>query len=215
MIRAFLFDLDGTLVDTEILWVQATRAYLLDREIPCTPEQAVVLVYGRAWRDIYARLSSDYPKLAVGEDVAGRELRPYFQSLRSQADVRIPGSVSLLFRLAVHYPVAIVSGSPRNEVAESIALIGAGASVRFFLGSEDYPAGKPDPTCFRMAAERLGVPPVQCLVFEDSAAGVRAAKDAGMACVALARPGAPAQDVSSADRVVADLADFDPATWRG
>ena len=60
-----------------------------------------------------------------------------------------------------------------------------------------------------MARERLGVAAADCVVFEDSAAGVRAAKAAGMVCVALARPGMPAQDVSPADRVVADLAAVD------
>ena len=80
--------------------------------------------------------------------------------------------------------------------------------VRLFLGTEDYAEGKPDPACFLLAARMLAVPPESCLVFEDSAAGVIAAKAATMTCVALQRPGRPAQDVSLADEVLSDLADF-------
>jgi len=90
--------------------------------------------------------------------------------------------------------------------------LGLRDAVSFSLGAEDYGPGKPDPSCFLMAAERLGVNPEQCVVFEDSAAGVLAAKSAGMSCVALVRPGLPEQDVTSADRVVEDLGDFDIAT---
>ena len=85
-----------------------------------------------------------------------------------------------------------------------------GPLLSFSIAAEDYTRGKPDPECFLLAARRLAVPPAQCMVFEDSAAGVRAAKAAGMACVALVREGRPRQDVSAADLVVRDLTDFDP-----
>jgi HAD superfamily hydrolase (TIGR01509 family) len=213
MIRAFFFDLDGTLLDTEVLWVQATRAYLLARQVPCSPEEAMALVYGRSWRDIYLDIEQRFPQVATGMERVGAELRVELQRLRAATDVRIGGSVALLERLAAEHPVAIVSGSPCTDIAESITLMGIAAHVRFFLGAEDYAPGKPDPACFLMAARRLGVPPASCLVFEDSAAGVRAAKSAGMHCVALVRPGAPAQDVAAADLVLEDLARFDLETF--
>jgi len=131
------------------------------------------------------------------------------RKLPTESDVQIAGSVKLLVRLAAEHPVAIVSGSPREDIADSIALMGIGPFVHFFLGAEDYHPGKPDPACFLLAAQRMQVDPSACLVFEDSAAGVRAAKAAGMSCVALARPDAPRQDVATADLVLDDLGKFD------
>lgn len=209
MIRAFFFDLDGTLLDTEVLWVRATRAFLQAHRADCTPEEASELVYGRSWRDVYAEMARRFPQADCGMDRAGAEMRVYLQRLRDETDVRIAGSVELLARLAAEHPVAIVSGSPRADIADSVALMGVGPFVRFFLGAEDYAPGKPDPACYLMAAERMGVAPADCLVFEDSSAGVRAAKAAGMQCVALVRPGAPRQDVTLADLVLDNLAKFD------
>jgi sugar-phosphatase len=87
-----------------------------------------------------------------------------------------------------------------------------GDCVAAFVGCEDVPVGKPDPAPFLLGAERLGVPAPACLVFEDSAAGVRAAKAAGMRCVALSRENARGQDLSAADLVLPTLAAFDPAS---
>jgi len=213
MIRAYLFDLDGTLLDTEVLWVSAMRAYLADQGLALTLDEATALVYGHSWHDIYAALAAREPRLALGEAHVGAALHPYFERLRASTDLEIPGSVELLKRLAAICPVAVVSGSPRADVAEGLARMGLAGCVQFHLGSEDYGPGKPDPACFLMAARRLKLPPETCLVFEDSAAGVRAARAAGMACVALARPGAPMQDVSAADWVLDDLGKFDPDTF--
>ena len=209
MIRAYFFDLDGTLLDTEVLWVQATREYLLANGAACTPAEATALVYGRSWHDVYAEMIRRFPHLDTGIERAGAALRVLLQRLRTASDVRIAGSVDLLIRLGAAHPVAIVSGSPRADIADSVALMGVAPFVRFFLGAEDYAPGKPDPACFLMAARQMQVAPSDCLVFEDSSAGVRAAKAAGMACVALARPCAPRQDVALADLVLDDLGRFE------
>jgi beta-phosphoglucomutase-like phosphatase (HAD superfamily) len=96
-------------------------------------------------------------------------------------------------------------------VGDAIDMMGIGARIRFFLGSEDYPYGKPDPGCFLLAARRLAVAPAACLVFEDSSAGVRAAIAAGMHCVALRRNRRHGQDLSGAHQVLTDLGDYDAA----
>lgn len=213
MIRAFIFDLDGTLIDTDTLWVEALELYLREEGLALSHEESMDIVYGRAWLDIHRHLVGRFPALASRPiKRIQKEWRAVFMRLRETRDVRIPGSIETLRRLAADYPVCIVSGSSCDDLAEEVVHLGIDKTIGFFLGSEDYYPGKPDPTCFRMAAGRLGVPPGECLVFEDSAAGVRAAKAAGMHCVALVRPGAPPQDVSGADLVVATLEGFAPET---
>ena len=86
--------------------------------------------------------------------------------------------------------------------------LGVAPFLSLVLGAEDVEHGKPDPECFLSAAGALGVEPAWCVVFEDSAAGIAAARNAGMFCVAISRPDRPPQDVSAADIVVSDLAEF-------
>ncbi len=209
-VDAYLFDLDGTLADTEVLWVEATTTFL--RTLGKTVSDADVMhwVYGRSWHDIYAGLIRLWPELALGPETLGARLQPHLDALRDQRDIGIPGSVELLRSLAGHTPVAIVSGSPRQEIDETARRLGIADRLAFWLGSEDYSPGKPDPACYRLAAQRLAVPEARCVVFEDSAAGVRAARRAGMPVVALARPGAPEQNLSEADWVVRDLGEYRP-----
>jgi beta-phosphoglucomutase-like phosphatase (HAD superfamily) len=209
-VDAVLFDLDGTLVDTEVIWVAVTEEFLHDHGQVMPPDDVVRLVYGRAWHEIHAEICRRFPAVAAPIDVMSDRMRPYFERRLASRDTAIPGSVRALRRLAAELPVCIVSGSSRRQVGEAIARLGVGGLVRFHLGSEDYAPGKPDPACFLLAARRLGVDPVRCLVFEDSWAGVQAARAAGMWCVALVRPGRPAQDVAAASLVLDDLDRF---TW--
>lgn len=213
MIKAFIFDLDGTLIDSESLWCEAVRRVIESRGQPVTETYASELVFGRAWGDIQARLYADYP--VFREEPCNLELESFahYESLRGAADIRIPSSIALLERLSGRYPVAIVSGSTRRQIGESVAMMGIGHCLRFYLGSEDYPRGKPDPAGFLMAARRFDVKPGECLVFEDSPAGVRAAHLAGMRCIALRRHGAGAPDLAGADEVLGDLADFRPERY--
>ena len=215
MDRAYLFDMDGTLIDTEPIWVEAVEAVLGSLGFPLARAEAARLVYGRSWHDIYREIVRRWPSFPLSIQAAQDRLTPQFLALRGERDIRIPSSIALLRRLAADHPVALVSGSPRPDVDAGIAFMGIGHLIRFSLASDDYSPGKPDPACYLQAAARLEVPPADCVVFEDSGAGVRAAKAAGAYCVALARPGlAHPQDLSAADEVLPDLANYrDPAGW--
>jgi len=214
--RAFIFDLDGTLIDSEMLWVDAMVAYLADRQCVCPRNEMMAIVFGRSWLDIHRDITTRYPAVAsVPRQQMADELRDYYVEQCKKTDsILIPSSVALLKTLAKDYPVIVVSGSPRDDVAEAVRLMGAEASVRFVLGAEDYFPGKPSPAGFLTGAKMLGVAPEHCVVFEDSWAGVTAAKAAGMACVALSRQSENPQDLSAADWILNDLADFSVSASR-
>lgn len=208
-IRAALFDLDGTLQDSEVLWVEATRDYVRDLGIPFSDEEAFAVVYGRSWRSIYADILARKADVTASMETMADEVREYFLRLRAVADIAIPGSVSLARELradGVH--VAVVSGSIHEDVADGVRSLKLDDVVQFILGAEDYGEGKPDPGCYLAAAKRFGVPPEECVVFEDSAVGVLSARRAGMYAVGLARPDRPKQDLSPADLVLPDLGGF-------
>lgn len=208
--KAFLFDLDGTLVDTEPLWCMALRSSLNEMDCHLGEEETDELVYGRSWLDIYADLLQRFPDKCSDRIALETRIDHHFGILKQAGDFALPSSLALLIRLAQDWPVAIVSGSSRHMVGEWIDELGLQPHIHFYLGCDDYPIGKPDPSCYLMAAEKLSVTPADCLVFEDSSAGANAAKAAGMHCVALRRQGAREQDLSAADCIVAGFDELDP-----
>ncbi len=212
MIKAAIFDLDGTLLDSEILWVAATEEYLNDRGHLMGYEDALAMVYGRSWTNIYEDIIARFPEIDETMEEMEESLRVYIQRMQNGHDMLIEGSVALLKRLAHDMPVCIVSGAPRTDIEMGIGLMNVGKDLKFILGAEDYDIGKPDPSCFLMAAAKLNVSPKECVVFEDSTAGIVAAKAAGMRAIALVREGLPEQDVSAADQIIEDLAYFDITT---
>ncbi|MFO7936136.1 MAG: HAD family phosphatase [Kiritimatiellia bacterium] len=211
MIEAFIFDMDGTIVDTEIYWAEAISDYLKDNGCHCSQNRMLDLVFGHSWLDIHSNITTTFPEVAdvTSEDMAV-SLSSYHQRICDEKDdIVIESSVKLLKKLAEKYPVIVVSGSPRNDIIHNLKLADVYNNVQFILGAEDYPAGKPDPSGFLKGAEILNKAPAKCLVFEDSNAGVTAAKAAGMHCVALSRDNAYRQDVSHADMILSDLSEFD------
>jgi HAD superfamily hydrolase (TIGR01509 family) len=208
--KAYCFDLDGTLIDSEVIWVSAIRDYLVERIGDYTEAAAFDLVYGHSWADIHQTIVRQYPSLAMPIHAMEAAIAPYYKRIEQTRDVRIHSSIQLLERLALTHPVCIVSGSSTRTVQAAVSMLGIDKHLQFILGADDYAPGKPDPICYRIAAMKFGVPASACVVFEDSQAGVRSAKAAGMRCVAIARPGRPAQDLTMADMILEDLGHFVP-----
>ena len=85
-------------------------------------------------------------------------------------------------------PFAVVSGSPRHSIQSTLQALGLVERFPVILGAEDYARGKPHPEPFLTAANRLGVRPARCLVFEDAELGIESARAAGMAWVRVPEP---------------------------
>ena len=211
-IRAYFFDMDGTLVDTEVHWSRGLVALAARHGYSCPYELASSWILGRAWSSVVESVYAAWPNFPMSPERLADDLREEYLRIRATSDIRIRDSIECLRALARHTPVAIVSGSQRRDVRDTLRLAGIRREVAFYLGSEDFTHGKPEPDGFLAAARLLGLDPGLCAVFEDSTAGILAGRRAGMMTVALALPDKPAADTAPADIVLRTLADFHPAT---
>ena len=208
---AFLFDLDGTLVDTEEAWAGAIVDFLAERGVDTTIGDILPSIVGRNWLDINGYLHRRFPK--IGESTLeedSKRLRTFFNvRVSDPTTLIIKDSVEFLRRAAAEAPVAIVSGSPRADIEKAARMMGIDALVRFSLGAGDYARGKPDPSGYLAAAERLGADPAACVVIEDSEVGVAAGVAAGMRVVALDRKDGQNRRFTGALRIVRSLGEID------
>jgi HAD superfamily hydrolase (TIGR01509 family) len=117
----------------------------------------------------------------------------------------LPGALALVRHLHGHAGLAVVSGSSRVEVRETIAGIGLTECFDYLLGAEDYGQGKPHPEPYLMAMRLLGVKPQVAVVIEDAEPGIRAGKAAGAQVIAVRRANFLGYDQSAADVIVDTL----------
>ncbi len=208
---AFLFDLDGTLVDTEMLWTQAIVDWLADRGQSVTVEALAPTIFGHSWLDIQATLHAEFPALGNSTAVEdAKTLRPYYNRLTTDPSKQIvPGTVAFLRKAANIAPCVIVSGSPHADVQAAAELCGVDGLVKFVLGAEDYGRGKPAPDGFLRAAELLDVDSSECVVIEDSSVGVAAGRAAGMHVIGLDRNTVCPQNFAGSEWLVKDLSELD------
>jgi HAD superfamily hydrolase (TIGR01509 family) len=178
--RAYLFDCDGTVADSMPLHYIAWKTALA--EWNC--EYAEELFYswgGKPVRNIIADLNEIHGLDMPVDEVATKKEALYLEQLpRLKA---IPEVLEHIVAEHGRIPFAVVSGSRRGSVIGSLTAIGLLDKFDTIVAAEDYTRGKPAPDAFLLAAERLGVAPADCLVFEDTDLGIEAATAAGMASV--------------------------------
>jgi beta-phosphoglucomutase-like phosphatase (HAD superfamily) len=183
--RAYLFDCDGTVADSMPLHFVAWNRAL--GEWGCHLSEADFYQWGgKPIAEIIATLNvRDGLKMPVAE-VAERKENYYYEVLpRLRA---VPDVLEHIHRSHGTLPFAIVSGSTRESVTASLELLGLMDKFETLVCAGDYKNSKPHPEPFLLAAERLGVAPEHCLVFEDTDMGIQSATAAGMASVKVPRP---------------------------
>ena len=208
---AFLFDLDGTLVDTETVWARAIVDMVVAHGGRTSVGKILELVIGRNWLDIDRTLHEQFPMLGDTTPMKDAiELRKYYERHASEPQtMRIESSIAFFKKVAELAPCAIVSGSPHDDVATAAGMCGIADKVALILGAGDYEKGKPSPSGYLKAAQLLGVNPEACVVIEDSTVGVAAGVAAGMKGIALDRAASIPQHFEGETWRVRDLSELD------
>lgn len=182
--QAILFDCDGTLADTEVQTGQAITQILAEAGIP-DASLAPYWTSGRKWSEIVGTLHQQFPESRQIEGLKAR-LTERWELLVQEAPL-LPGVKWALEQARRYCSLALVTSSPSRSVGPLFATHGIDALLppSQWVCAEHVQRSKPHPEGFLLAAKKLGVSPRHCLVFEDSIAGIQAARAAGMSCVAV------------------------------
>jgi HAD superfamily hydrolase (TIGR01509 family) len=183
--KAYLFDCDGTIADSMPLHYVAWNDILTEYGASF-PETTFYAWGGRPIRDILDTLNREQNLKMPVEDVARRKEAMYFELLHELKAV--PEVLEHILEAHGRIPFAVVSGSARESVLASLTALGISDRFDTLVCAGDYVNAKPAPDPFLLAAERLGVAPGDCLVFEDTDMGIASATAAGMASVRILQP---------------------------
>ena len=200
---AVLWDLDGTLVDSAEYHWRSWRDTMAAEGLPLTYQQFLDGFGQKNDRILRAWLGADADADRILRLADAKE-REYRRLAREGELLPLPGAAEWVKRLREQgWRQAIASSAPRANVEVMLAALRLDEAFDATVSAEDVTAGKPDPQVFLAAARKLTTAPANCIVVEDAAAGVEAARRAGMRCI-----GVSGTEALEADVFVRSLADL-------
>jgi len=212
MIRTVIFDMDGVIIDTEPLHHQAFVTHFAELGIMVTDTEYASFL-GSSTRNIFQRLKQEH---GLPQEVAALLLRKrelFNQAFDEDASLDLlPGARALIEDLQRHgVRLVIASSASKATIGRVFQRFELGPYFAHIVSGEDFPQSKPNPAIFLHAAAVAETPVTECIVIEDSANGVAAAKAAGIYCIGYASPHSAGQDLRLADRVILDFSELSAA----
>lgn len=209
-----IYDLDGVLLDTEPLHAKVNQA-IANRYGKTIDPTLQYQLCGRKSKDS-AALIVETLKLPVTVREFLQEKDAIIYQYYPQVPP-LPGTVRLIHHLANHHiPQAVATSSATRPFTAKTKPHQAWFTLFDCIVKGDDPEltkGKPAPDIFLITAKRLGAKPENCLVFEDSLAGVMAARSAGMSVIAIPNPEMDYSAYQEADQIMSSLEEFKPESW--
>jgi mannitol-1-/sugar-/sorbitol-6-/2-deoxyglucose-6-phosphatase len=211
---ASIFDMDGLLIDSEILWHEAEIDILGGLGVPLAADgcrSTKGMFVGEVTEYWFARYPWSGP---TPEDIAVAIVDRVIALVLAKGELK-PGALEAIALCAGRgLPLAVASSSQYRLIETALDHFGLREHFALIHSAEDEAYGKPHPAVFLTAAAKLGVVPGRCLVWEDAPAGVLAAKAATMACIAVPERGEEDQAAFGlADLVLGSLLEMDDARW--
>lgn len=207
-IPAIIWDVDGTLVDTAEHHFRAWERFASEIGQPFTRADFAA-TFGMRNPEILRKLFQPDADDALCARWGEQKENHYRASVREEGTQLLPGVARLLKEFTdAGWPQAVGSSAPQGNLDLLLSVTNTRSYFGAVVTGDDVKRGKPDPEVFLIAASRLGAEPVRCVVFEDAAAGVEAARAGGMKCVAVTFVGHHPTDklrAAGADVVVASL----------
>jgi beta-phosphoglucomutase len=206
MTGAVMWDLDGTLVASEDCHWRAWRDTAAIEGIALTYQQFLES-FGKKNDLILRGWLGDDATIERIARISDAKEEEYRRLARTEGLRPLPGAAEWVEALhRAGWTQAIASSAPRANVDVVMDAIGFAPFMQAIVAAEDVSRSKPDPECFLTASVRLGVPPDRCIVVEDAAAGIAAARAAGMKCIGVSRH----VSLTGADVFVRDLTQLPP-----
>jgi HAD superfamily hydrolase (TIGR01509 family) len=202
MISAIIFDMDGLMFDTEPIAFQAWNQALSQWDLSLSKERYLRLV-GRSTEDAGGILRQEFGSSFAFEDALAAKTRIMLSIITLEGVPFKPGLLELLDELERRSLVlAVASSSSKEDVAHLLKAAKLGHRFGVIVGGDEVAKSKPFPDIFLLAAGRLGVSPGDCLVLEDSDAGVHAALQAGMSVVMIPDLKPPPEEIRTRNVLV-------------
>jgi beta-phosphoglucomutase family hydrolase len=187
--RAVLWDMDGTLIDSEEFHWTAWRDTMASEGVTITRQQ-FLSSFGQRNDSILPTWLGTAASLDGIDKIANAKEELYRQLIRRKGISPLPGVETWVHRLDNEgWLQAIASAAPRANVEAIVDALSFRELFQGIVSAEDVHRGKPDPEVYLLAASRIGVPPARCIVVEDAAAGVEGARRAGMKSIGVNRNG--------------------------
>jgi len=194
-VQAVVFDFNGTLSDDEPVLARVYEELFAELGHPLTADEYYEHLAGHTDEEMFVRWLG-----ASSDDLIRERVRRYNLLVSDGSTVHEDVRAAVRWA-AERMPVAVVSAALRDEIEPVLAASGIRDLFSLVLSQDDVTRGKPDPQPYLLAAERLGLPPEELLVFEDTDVGVASAKAAGARVVGLTRT-LGAKRLAAADELV-------------